>query len=67
MESFMMNKIIISPLSNSNNVKLIKTFEVVDIIKRWINEFGIDITEEFVNTGKYIYLYQCNDSGLLFF
>ena len=62
-----MNKIIISPLSDSNNVKLIKTFEVVDVIKRWINEFGIDITDEFVNIGKYIYLYRCNDSGLLFF
>ncbi|MFH7004540.1 class I SAM-dependent methyltransferase [Flavobacterium bizetiae] len=60
-------KKIISPLTNSNNVKLIKIFQVPEIIKRWKNQFDIDISDEFDKDNEIISLYQCIDSGLLFF
>jgi 2-polyprenyl-3-methyl-5-hydroxy-6-metoxy-1,4-benzoquinol methylase len=62
-----MNKIVISPLSNSNNVRLIKTFEISEIIRRWKDEFNIDISKEFKEKDVFLYLYECVDSSLFFF
>lgn len=62
-----MNKLVTSPLSNANNVRLIKTFELSEIIRRWKTEFNIDISKEFKNENKFLYLYKCIDSGLFFF
>ena len=62
-----MNKLVTSPLSNSNNVRLIKTFEISTIIDRWKNEFNIDISREFKEEEDFLFLYECIDSGLFFF
>lgn len=62
-----MNRLVTSPLSNSNNVRLIKTFEISEIIKRWNEEFNIDISKEFKKEDVFLFLYECVDSGLFFF
>ena len=62
-----MSKFITSPLSNSNNVRLIKTFEISEIIRRWKDEFDIDISKEFKEEDVFFSLYECIESRLFFF
>lgn len=62
-----MNKIVTSPLTNTSNVSLIKTYKIDDIINRWQSGFGIDIKNEFVNKEEDLFFYKCLDSGLFFF
>ncbi|BAQ66183.1 bifunctional 2-polyprenyl-6-hydroxyphenol methylase/3-demethylubiquinol 3-O-methyltransferase UbiG [Geminocystis sp. NIES-3709] len=57
---------IVSPLTNSENVTLLKTFPCNQLIQDWKKIFDIDITKELKNYPE-IYLYQCNDSKLKFF
>ncbi|MGI0480767.1 class I SAM-dependent methyltransferase [Geminocystis sp. CENA526] len=55
-----------SPLTNSENVTLLKTLLSEQLISDWKKSFNIDISNELKNYDK-IYLYQCNDSQLKFF
>jgi 2-polyprenyl-3-methyl-5-hydroxy-6-metoxy-1,4-benzoquinol methylase len=57
---------ITSPLTHSQNVTLLKTFNTDQLINDWKNIFNIDITEELHNYPE-VYLYQCNESKLRFF
>ena len=56
----------ISPLTYSQNITLLKIFNTNQLIYDWRNIYDIDITEE-LNHYPEIYLYQCNDSKLIFF
>ncbi|NEO38540.1 MAG: class I SAM-dependent methyltransferase [Moorea sp. SIOASIH] len=57
---------LISPLTGSNNVTLLKTIEAEQLIQNWKDSFQIDITEELKGHHN-IYLYQCNETNLKFF
>lgn len=57
---------IISPLSQSADVTLLKTFQADQLIQDWKDEYNIDITNE-LHGHKQIYLYECNKSKLRFF
>lgn len=58
---------VVSPLTNSTNVELIKVYKVSEIVERWEQEFGISIINEFDDHIKTISLYRCLDSELVFF
>ena len=55
-----------SPLTNSQDVTLLKEFTSDQLILDWKNSFNIDISEE-LQDHEEIYLYQCNDTKLKFF
>lgn len=55
-----------SPLTNSQDVTLLKTIPTEKLIQDWKNSFGIDITEE-VYEHENIYFYKCNETQLKFF
>ncbi|MDJ0744588.1 MAG: class I SAM-dependent methyltransferase [Xenococcaceae cyanobacterium MO_167.B27] len=55
-----------SPLTETNNISLIKTIRVDELIQKWKNNFQIDITQELKNYQE-IKLYQCNQTRLKFF
>jgi len=57
---------LLSPLTHSQDVKLISRVPSSQLISDWQNEWGIDITEELVDCQE-IRLYQCNQTKLLFF
>lgn len=57
---------ILSPLTNSQNIKLVKTIDTEKIINQWQKKFKIDITEE-LHGYKEICLYECNQTKLKFF
>ena len=57
---------IISPLTNSQDVTLLKSINSDSLILDWKNSFDIDISQE-LNQHKSINLYQCNESKLKFF
>ncbi|NEQ79849.1 MAG: class I SAM-dependent methyltransferase [Moorea sp. SIO2I5] len=57
---------IISPLTENNNVNLLKSIPTKQLIQDWKNCFEIDITEE-VDEHENIYLYKCNETQLKFF
>lgn len=55
-----------SPLTDSDDVMLIKVLQSEQLIHDWKRDFQIDVAEELRGHEK-IYLYQCNQSGLRFF
>lgn len=55
-----------SPLTGSNQVKLLQTFQVEELIQAWQYTFQIDISLEF-KSYKDIYLYECLETHLQFF
>ena len=55
-----------SPLTGTNNVELIRSFDVQHIIDSWKERFDIDISDEFDGI-KQFYFYKCNDTKLKFF
>ncbi|NEO43473.1 MAG: hypothetical protein F6K55_04805 [Moorea sp. SIO4A3] len=57
---------IISPLTENNNVTLLKSIPTKQLIQDWKIFFEIDITEE-VDEHENIYLYKCNETQLKFF
>ncbi len=57
---------ILSPLTNSRNIKLVKTIDTDKLINQWQKRFKIDITEE-LHKHKQISLYECNQTKLKFF
>lgn len=57
---------IVSPLTKSKNIKLIKKIKTVQLIRDWKIYFDIDIAYE-IGDCEEIFLCQCNDSQLLFF
>lgn len=59
-------KSIASPISGSSNVEKIEEIPTDEIVRRWLDELGIDITAEFININK-LSLYLCKDSYLKFF
>lgn len=57
---------IVSPLTNFQDVTLLKTFTSEKLIADWKSIFNIDISEE-LQDHQEIYLYQCKDTKLKFF
>ncbi|APB33897.1 hemolytic protein HlpA-like [Gloeomargarita lithophora Alchichica-D10] len=57
---------IISPISGSFNVRLVRNYATAELIERWQKSFKIDITSELHGHGE-IELYECLDTGLYFF
>jgi 2-polyprenyl-3-methyl-5-hydroxy-6-metoxy-1,4-benzoquinol methylase len=57
---------ILSPLTGSPNITLLKVIKTEKIINDWLKAFNIDIKEEFQGN-KDIYLYLCNETQLKFF
>jgi len=57
---------VLSPLTGTSEVALLKTFETEKLIEGWQSTFGIDIREEFRGVTT-IYLYQCSRTKLNFF
>lgn len=55
-----------SPLTQTDNIKLVREIEVNELIEQWKNSFDIDISSEMKNH-KSISEYQCNVTGLYFF
>src|SRR5450759_4508743 len=62
--NFMMQ--ITSPITNSENVTKIKTFEVSWIIAQWRQQFNYDVSYLFKGVSV-LELFKCNDTGYLFF
>jgi len=59
-------KMINSPLSTKNHVKLIESLSVANMIDEWQNHYNINISSEFKGISE-IHLYECCDSKLRFF
>ena len=57
---------IISPITNKENVTKIKTVEVSWIINQWKRSYNYDVSYLFKEL-NIIELFQCNDTGYLFF
>ncbi|MBD2464227.1 methyltransferase domain-containing protein [Oscillatoria sp. FACHB-1407] len=57
---------VVSPLTGSNQVKLIEVFPASQLINDWKNGFRIDITSE-LHGHPEICLYECLETGLKFF
>jgi 2-polyprenyl-3-methyl-5-hydroxy-6-metoxy-1,4-benzoquinol methylase len=57
---------VLSPLTNSDDVTLLKIIQSEQLIQDWERDFQINIVEEF-NGNKEIYLYKCNQTQLKFF
>lgn len=55
-----------SPLTYSQDITLLKSIPVSQLIKDWNNSFNIDITSE-LHEYTTIHLYQCNQTKLRFF
>jgi SAM-dependent methyltransferase len=55
-----------SPLTQTNDIKLVRKIDVDHLIGEWKNAFSIDISTE-MNGHKTISEYQCNTTGLYFF
>ena len=55
-----------SPLTENNNVTLVKTIKAEQLIQNWKDTFHIEITEE-INGHQNIHLYQCHETQLKFF
>src|SRR5258705_9232599 len=55
-----------SPLTQTDNVKLVREIEVNQLIEQWKNSFNIDIKRE-MKGHKSISEYQCSVTGLYFF
>lgn len=55
-----------SPLSNSQNVVLLKEYPYLNLIQQWKNEFKIDISH-YISSQSSIRMYQCMDTDLKFF
>lgn len=60
------NDNIVSPLTGSKNVTLLREISAEYLIQGWQKEFQIDITTELKEHSN-IYLYQCNETQLKFF
>lgn len=57
---------IISPITKSNDITLLKTIAVDQLTELWKKNLSIDISKEFKDNTE-IYLYQCNQTKLKFF
>jgi SAM-dependent methyltransferase len=55
-----------SPLTNSQNVRLIGELDASRIVKNYQENFGIDVSSYFEQTSQ-VGVYQCQESGLKFF
>ena len=55
-----------SPLTDSQDITLLKTIPTKQLIQDWKNSLEINITEE-VDEHENIYLYKCNETQLKFF
>jgi 2-polyprenyl-3-methyl-5-hydroxy-6-metoxy-1,4-benzoquinol methylase len=55
-----------SPLTGSQDITLLKTIVVDQLIEDWNNDYNIDITSE-LSGYKEIHLYKCNQTKLRFF
>ncbi|MGB3199485.1 MAG: methyltransferase domain-containing protein [Nodosilinea sp.] len=55
-----------SPLTNGENVTLLKSFSREKVVEDWKQSFDIDISSELESCSEF-YLYRCNDTGLRFF
>ena len=55
-----------SPVTYSNNVTLLRSFDVEKIIALYIKETRVDVSR-FFDELKEIELYQCNDTGYRFY
>lgn len=58
--------VIVSPLTGSKDITLIRTIESIQLIRDWQRDFNIDITAE-LQGHEQVYLYQCNQTYLKFF
>lgn len=58
--------VVVSPLTGSKDITLLKTIKSSQLISDWQRDFNIDITTELQGYGQ-IYLYQCNQTYLKFF
>lgn len=56
----------ISPITRDSDVTLIESISVDRVVANWKRTFNIDPTDEFSGL-ETIFLYRCNQSGLLFF
>lgn len=57
---------VVSPLTGSEHVTLLRTIQANQLIRDWERSFQIDITDE-LDGYQEIYLYQCNQTKLKFF
>lgn len=57
---------ILSPLTHSDNITLLKVIETNDLIQQWKDQMDIDISEEVKDIEK-IFFYRCNETNLRFF
>ncbi|PSB32754.1 class I SAM-dependent methyltransferase [Chlorogloea sp. CCALA 695] len=58
--------VVVSPLTGSKDITLVKTIESSQLINDWQRDFHIDITAE-LQGYRQVYLYQCNQTYLKFF
>jgi len=65
-ENLVLQPMIRSPLTGSDNVTLIERVPSERLIARWQSCFSIDITDELPNVPE-ILKYRCNDTGLIYF
>jgi len=61
-----MSKNIVSPITNSNHVKLLKSIDVNEIIILYKNQLKIDVSKYFINIKK-VEIYECLDTGYRFY
>lgn len=55
-----------SPVTDKNNVKLVDTFEVADIVRLYRQQEEIDVAKYFQH-GETVYLFECEDVGYRFY
>ncbi|MCS4086126.1 2-polyprenyl-3-methyl-5-hydroxy-6-metoxy-1,4-benzoquinol methylase [Salinibacter ruber] len=55
-----------SPLTKSNDVEKVEDIRTKNILEKWVQEYGIDVSEEFERKSK-IKLFRCKKSGLEFY
>lgn len=55
-----------SPVTDKNNVKLVDTFEVADIVRLYRQQENVDV-EKYFQHGETVYLYRCEDVGYRFY
>lgn len=57
---------VISPLTNSSNTTLARTIPTSEIISRYKNDLGIDVSNFFIGITN-VEIHHCNDTGFMFY
>lgn len=55
-----------SPVTNKNNVKLVDTFKVADIVRLYQQQENVNV-EKYFRHGETVYLFECEDVGYRFY